>query len=477
MRGIKQAALKDDVELQPHQQDAVEHLKDKPGGIINHSLGSGKTVTSLGISEEQSGNTLAVTPAALRENFKKEIDKFVPDDRKDAYKVTSYHKFRNEADDLIDEHEPNTVIADEVHRLRNPTQARDAFIRNREKFPHMLGLTGTLSQNHPSEVVPLSNLATGKKLMGKRRFNREHIKEVEENPGLWGKYIKGVEPGVREEITNKEGLRDTFSPYIHRFTGSEEYEKHTPDVEEEVVETGLSSKQKKLLKQLEKNNPAAAYRVRANLPPSKKDSENLNAFMIGARQIANTPASHDVNVDDPVEESPKLQQMLEDAKDSEKTVQFSNFLDAGVYPTVDRLQEEDVDAGVYEGSMSDKKKKELIQKFNESDEGVLGLSPAGGEGLDLKGVRQMQITEPDWNPEKINQAIGRAARYKSHDHLPEDEQKVKVRRYKATEPEKWYHNIPGVDKKTSIDEYISNRAQEKERLNEGLYDALPEFEG
>lgn len=484
MRGIlKAAALKDDVTLQPHQQDALEHSRGKPGTIINHGLGSGKTVTSLGIAEDEGGKTLAVTPAALRENYKKEIKNFVPEDRHDDYRVESYTKFRDNADEILEEHQPDTVIADEVHRLRNPTKARKAFEDNRHKFSKMVGLTGTLANNHPKEAVPLTNLVAGDQVMTQAGFERDHISEEEESPGLWAKWVKGVEPGVKEQVTNKEELGEKLSPYVHRFTGSEEYEQHVPDVDEETVETGLSKKQQKLIKNLENANPAAAYRVKSNLPPAKQESSNLNAFMVGARQISNTPATHDQSVDDPVGASPKLQKMLEDARsaseqdDNYKGVQFSNFLSGGVHPLSEAMQQEGMDSDVYEGSLTDAQKKRIVERFNNDESQNLGLSPAGSEGLDLKGVKQMQITEPDWNPEKINQAIGRAARYKSHDHLPEDERKVNVKRYLASNPDKWYHNLPGVDKKTSVDEYIHSRAREKEQLNEGLYDALPEFDG
>jgi hypothetical protein len=43
----------------------------------------------------------------------------------------------------------------------------------------------------------------------------------------------------------------------------------------------------------------------------------------------------------------------------------------------------------------------------------------------------MGIMDSTWNPEKINQAIGRTARYKSHEKLPESERKVIVKQYLA----------------------------------------------
>ena len=54
---------------------------------------------------------------------------------------------------------------------------------------------------------------------------------------------------------------------------------------------------------------------------------------------------------------------------------------------------------------------------------------AAAEGIDLKRVRNVFITEPHWNPARIEQAIGRAIRICSHATLPLAERTVKVKIY------------------------------------------------
>jgi hypothetical protein len=54
---------------------------------------------------------------------------------------------------------------------------------------------------------------------------------------------------------------------------------------------------------------------------------------------------------------------------------------------------------------------------------------AAAEGIDLKKVRNVFITEPHWNPVRIDQAIGRAIRICSHANLPLAERTVKVKVY------------------------------------------------
>ena len=50
---------------------------------------------------------------------------------------------------------------------------------------------------------------------------------------------------------------------------------------------------------------------------------------------------------------------------------------------------------------------------------VIMITKAGAEGLDLKNVRNVHIMEPYWYETRIQQVIGRAARYNSHIDLPE----------------------------------------------------------
>jgi len=97
-----------------------------------------------------------------------------------------------------------------------------------------------------------------------------------------------------------------------------------------------------------------------------------------------------------------------------------------------------------------------------------GYSPSeassGAEGLDLKGTKMMQIMEPHFNQAKIDQVVGRAIRYKSHEHLPEEEQEVTVRKYLSTKKPGIMQRIFGV-KDMSIDRYLLNASAEKHKIH------------
>jgi superfamily II DNA or RNA helicase len=71
----------------------------------------------------------------------------------------------------------------------------------------------------------------------------------------------------------------------------------------------------------------------------------------------------------------------------------------------------------------------LIDTIKEKKLCILMGTKAAAEGIDLKLVRNVFITEPHWNPARIEQAIGRAIRICSHATLPLEDRTVKVRIY------------------------------------------------
>jgi hypothetical protein len=63
---------------------------------------------------------------------------------------------------------------------------------------------------------------------------------------------------------------------------------------------------------------------------------------------------------------------------------------------------------------------------------VLMITASGAEGISLRNVRYVHITEPYWHPVRIQQVIGRARRICSHNELPEPLRTVDVFLYLMT---------------------------------------------
>lgn len=82
-----------------------------------------------------------------------------------------------------------------------------------------------------------------------------------------------------------------------------------------------------------------------------------------------------------------------------------------------------------------KLKTSLIERGNNLRGGLLKVlfaTSSGAEGIHLENIRQVHITEPYWNPIRIQQVIGRAVRYKSHVNLPLIDRNVDIFIYIAT---------------------------------------------
>lgn len=119
----------------------------------------------------------------------------------------------------------------------------------------------------------------------------------------------------------------------------------------------------------------------------------------------------------------------------------------------------------------------MVRDYNDDKLKALLLSSAGGEGLDLKGTRLIQLLEPHWNQEKLKQVIGRGIRYKSHAALPEDERNVRVQRYLATRAPSGLLERVGLKKPGyGVDQYLDEMGARKERLNQQVREMLREPE-
>jgi len=61
--------------LKPHQQRVVDRMQDEdqPGLVVVHGLGSGKTLTSIAVADALGLKADVVTPAALQQNYRKEL--------------------------------------------------------------------------------------------------------------------------------------------------------------------------------------------------------------------------------------------------------------------------------------------------------------------------------------------------------------------------------------------------------------------
>jgi hypothetical protein len=117
---------------------------------------------------------------------------------------------------------------------------------------------------------------------------------------------------------------------------------------------------------------------------------------------------------------------------------------------------------------------------------VLMITSSGAEGISLKNVRYVHITEPYWHPVRIHQVIGRARRICSHSDLPKELQTVNVFLYLMVFSEQQLASdlsielrVKDISKKNkkqviTSDEYLYEISSIKEEINASLLQSVKE---
>merc|ERR1712196_290754 len=125
-------------------------------------------------------------------------------------------------------------------------------------------------------------------------------------------------------------------------------------------------------------------------------------------------------------------------------------------------------------SLPDSIKKKVVKRgsnINGNNIKIIMLSPAGAEGISLFNVRQVHLLEPYWHNVRIEQVIGRAIRYKSHESLPIQKRNVEVFLYLSTFSEGQIDaTIKNKDKSMTTDELIYEISLKKAKVINSLLD-------
>lgn len=467
----------------PHQQRVVEKLKDpnQHGLILWHGLGSGKTRSSIEAYKALNpNNTTVVLPKSLEENYLKELKKWVNDPS-----YVKRHKMNILSQQLLSrlesgesntnklKNDPDLLIVDEAHRARTSNSNLSQYLKDlSQKSKKVLLLTGTPVYNTPSDIAPLINMAAGDSVLpaSQSAFDDKYVKSEKVKAPFFYR-LMGVKPGVVKSLKNRDELKSILKKYVDYYPGSTE---HFPEVTYEDVYADMSQEQMDIYNTVLKKLPwILRKKVQLGMPANKRETDKLVAFLSGLRALSNSSEGF---VTDPEKvKSPKIDKAYANLKEllknnpKAKAIVYSNYLSNGVDIYKKLLDKDKIPYGEFTGEIKKSLRDKLVRDYNENKLKVLMLSSAGGEGLDLKGTRLVQILEPHFNKEKINQVIGRAARYKSHEDLPEDQRKVLVQNYLSQIPEKGFIFK---SRDTSTDEYLRNMADQKDNLNKQILDLV-----
>lgn len=455
--------------LQPHQVKALSKLA-KGNLIIMHGMGQGKSMTAIAGANAYSKNPLFLVPAPLVGNFEDEIKKHSPDKN---YRVVSLPTSVSRNIPILADY----VVIDEAHSQRNPHSQRYQYLKhNIPKNARLAIMTGTPMYNEPANIAPLVNLARMKKVLpdDPTEFNKGFIETEKINPGFLQSLV-GVKPGEVRHLTNKRYLGSAIRGIIDYYEGGTGPD--FPKRIEQIFNVELSGEQLKMYNYLLGRLPLwARIKIKSNLPPSKKESQYLNAFMTGLRQVSLSLYSYDKTLT-PLEAAQKQIKLMEAGKmlkqylnaKGKRAFVYSNYITAGLIPYQALLNSMGFTQAIFDGQLQKQERQQIVHDYNDGKLQVILGGPQSCEGLNLKETTVVQILDPHFNSQRIEQAVARGIRYKSHQNLPPEERKVYVQFFVQKLPKTGFifKSEP-----TSNDTYLRTRSEEKDRLQKEMIDII-----
>ena len=415
------------IKLFEHQIKCVKWLENHYGLILYHSMGSGKTITSLAMVYQFKYPIIIISTKASRKNFLDDIKKMGLDSSR--IQILTYQKIINM---ILNEHFSflgYSIIIDEAHHLRSGTKMQSLLITECLNAKKIVLLTGTVFYNSLTDLSVLVNIVKRDEILPEtsKEFKFFFWDDIYETPG-------SIE-------TFKERIINTLSYY------KKQSNTHYPSSITIIKKVDMSNEQiseyrHHLKKILSLDNIQ-------HIDYSVLDKRKVNNFLNVSRQLSNTV--------DNSSECPKIQEIFKYIKISPKPlVVYSNFLSNGILPLALLVDKDKISYGIYYGEQTEEKRNKIINNYNNGKIDVLFITSAGSESLDLKNTRSIHIMEPHWNESKINQIIGRAIRYNSHVQLPESERTVEIIKWISV----FGYKIPY----ETADEYLVNISQQKEKM-------------
>tara|TARA_Y100000816_G_scaffold251060_1_gene201329 strand:- start:11 stop:3478 length:3468 start_codon:yes stop_codon:yes gene_type:complete len=133
-----------------------------------------------------------------------------------------------------------------------------------------------------------------------------------------------------------------------------------------------------------------------------------------------------------------------------------------LYTGTETSEEKEIIRNIFNGDweMIPKSLREELEKISSNNNfgeiiKVIMITASGAEGISLKNVRWVHLTDPYWHPVRLEQVIGRARRICSHKDLPPELRTVKVFLYLMTFS----------DEQLSSDLYKELRLKDKSKLD------------
>lgn len=444
-------------QLYPYQKKGVQFGLLKPAVLIGDEMGLGKTLQAitLGIMKKDLfgfSRVLIITLASLKEQWKREIEKFTgekaaivegnPNQRKNIYyhddalfKITNYEAVLRDVL-VLSKFSPDLIILDEAQRIKNfSTKTADAVKSIPKK--HAVVLTGTPLENKLEDVYSIVQFLDPFMLAPLWQFACDHF--------LIPKNKKSAVAGYK----NLDKLNEKLKSIVIR----RKKEEVLKDLPREVVNNFY-------VELTDEQSEIHSGFARVLLPLLNKkfltpvDIRRIQMLLLKMRQVCDSTYL----IDRETQISPKLKELegiIDEivVQNNRKMVIFSEWTTM-TYLIARSLSDMGIAFVELSGKVPVKKRQSLIDEFTDNPDCRVFLSTdAGGTGLNLQTADCVVNFELPWNPARLNQRIGRVNR------IGQSSQCV---------------NVINLIARKSIEEKIFATIQLKNDLFKGVFDGGPD---
>ena len=404
--------------LRDYQLTGVKWLyniyKSGFGGILADEMGLGKSIqliylTKLIIKEKPKAKILIVAPTSLIYNWQKEFDKFGSELKYKVFAenktqrlneldnidninilITSYGLIRNDLGKYKEI--PFELIAiDEAQNIKNPAAGISRAVKSLNASVKF-ALTGTPIENSLLELWSIFDFIMPGYLASKDKFQ----------------FLYNVK-NIDGESDNFKRLNTQISYFILR-RKKKDVVKDLPEKLENNIYIDLGKTQRKVY-------AAEVQKTKEELDELIKTEGWTKArfkilqLLTKLRQICIDPS---IIFDNYKGESAKIEELLkivsETKANGHKMLIFTTYKKA-LDLIIPKLNNLGISSYYIDGSVSSKKRMELVDKFNSDNTDVFIITlKAGGTGLNLTAATVVIHLDLWWNPQAENQATDRAHR-------------------------------------------------------------------
>jgi len=285
-----------------------------------------------------------------------------------------------------------TMIIDEAQNIKNPNTEITKTVKS-IKADTRIALTGTPIENSISELWSIFDYSMPGFLTSLQVFEKKYR-------------VKDFDDETNEKL---EGLNKLVSPFILRRRKKDVILELPPKIENNIYVSLTTNQKKVYLAELEKVNREMDSVL--NDGGISRARFLILKLLTKLRQICIDPR---IIYPDYKGGSGKLEEFVrvvsESVTNGHKILIFTSFKSA-LDLAREELLKENITSYVIDGSVSSKKRMDLVDKFNSDETNVFFIMlKAGGTGLNLTSADIVIHLDLWWNPQAENQATDRAHR-------------------------------------------------------------------